>query len=141
MEKVAEGVRSLGFSASNVYLLGEPGGAYVIVDSGMPGHFDAIKSAAEREFGEDSKPAAIVLTHAHIDHYGSALALATYWNVPVYAHPMDLPYLTGKSKMPPTDPTVGGFFALVSRVVPVSGTDLGEFVLPLPSDNSIPRPR
>ena len=38
----------------------------------------------------------------------SAEALANAWDVPVYVHPPELPYVTGKSAYPPPDPTVGG---------------------------------
>ena len=139
MEQTTDGITTLGFTASNAYLVGAANSdAWVIVDSGLPGHFEAIKDTAVARFGSESRPAAILLTHGHIDHYGSALALAAYWNTPVYAHPLDLPYLTGRATLPPADPTVGGFFAQLSRAIPVSGTDFGDFVHPLPEDGSVP---
>jgi glyoxylase-like metal-dependent hydrolase (beta-lactamase superfamily II) len=138
MQKVAEGITLLNFSVSNVYLVGEPGGAWVVIDTGLPYHFDAIRSAAAHLYGEDSRPAGILLTHAHADHYGSAVRLAAYWDVPVYAHPLDLPYLTGRATVAPPDPTVGGFIAFFSRFMPRGGTDLGTAVHPLPDDHSAP---
>jgi glyoxylase-like metal-dependent hydrolase (beta-lactamase superfamily II) len=140
MNEIAPNVFWLGFNVSGAYLVGERGGQgpWVVVDTSMPGHFEVIKAAAEELYGLGAKPDAIILTHGHVDHYGSALALAAYWNVPVYAHPMELPYLTGKACLPPLDPTVGGFFALVSRMMPTSGTDLGEFVRSLPEDGTVP---
>ncbi len=139
MEKIAPGVYCLAFSVSNVYLVGEPGGgSWAIVDTGVPGHFDAIKSAAARVYGDDAKPAAIILTHSHFDHYGSALDLATYYDVPVHAHRLERPYLTGQTLHPPADPTVGGFFAFVSRFLPDSGTDLEGLYQELPADGSVP---
>jgi len=138
IKEIAPGVTWLGFNISGVYLVGTPGEPWAVVDTSAPGHFEAIRSAAEEVFGVGAKPDAIILTHGHFDHYGSALQLATYWNVPIYAHRMELPYLTGKDQLPPLDPTVGGFFAFASRLLPVSGTDLGEYVHALPDDRSVP---
>ena len=41
-------------------------------------------------FGAGTRPAAIVLTHIHPDHSGSALELARLWALPVYVHPAEL---------------------------------------------------
>ncbi len=56
----------------------------------------------------------------------------------VYAHPLELPYLTGKSKYPPKDPTVGGAMAMLSRVFPMNITNLGDWLEPLPADGVVP---
>jgi glyoxylase-like metal-dependent hydrolase (beta-lactamase superfamily II) len=61
---------------------------------------------------------AIVLTHGHFDHAGNANTLARLWDVPVYAHALEMPYLTGRSEYPPIDPTVGGAIAAMSRMFP-----------------------
>ena len=55
-----------------------------------------------------------------MDHSGSAAALASGWNVKVYAHSLERPYLTGKSRYPPLDHTTPGIFANVSRLFPQS---------------------
>ena len=83
-------------------------------------------------------PEAILLTHGHMDHAGSALDLANFWDVPVIAHPLELPYLTGRSKYPPQDPTVGGFLALMGRFVAVAWQDLGGRVRTLESGREVP---
>ncbi len=85
---------------------------------------DPRQAAAER-YGPDARPEAIFLTHGHFDHAGNALALANHWDVPVYAHRLELPYLTGRSDYPPPDPTVGGAIAMFSRVLPHGSRDLG----------------
>jgi glyoxylase-like metal-dependent hydrolase (beta-lactamase superfamily II) len=136
--QIARNVHFLDLNTANAYLVGEREGPWVVVDSGTPGCFEAIKKAAEKLYGDGARPDAIILTHAHIDHYGSALALATFWGVPIYAHRMDLPYLTGKAVLPPYDPTMEGFFAFVVRFLPPSGTDLGESVRALPDDGTVP---
>jgi glyoxylase-like metal-dependent hydrolase (beta-lactamase superfamily II) len=76
-----------------------------------------VRGAAARHFGS-SPPVAIVQTHGHFDHTGGTRQLASEWGVPVYAHPLEFPYLRGDSDYPPKDPTVGGALGMLSRVVP-----------------------
>ncbi|GAB4462334.1 MAG: MBL fold metallo-hydrolase [Armatimonadaceae bacterium] len=129
--EIADVVR-LPFFEANVYFVGAPGQPWAIVDTATEGRFAAIRDAAEARYGKESRPEAIYLTHGHPDHVGSALALATYWDVPVFVHRMELPYVTGKADYPPPDPTVGGAFSIVARFFTLERTDLGAFVRPLP---------
>ena len=58
----------------NVFFYGERGAGdreWVLVDAGLPGTAERIAHAAEARFGKGSRPAAIVMTHAHLDHAGS----------------------------------------------------------------------
>jgi glyoxylase-like metal-dependent hydrolase (beta-lactamase superfamily II) len=126
----------------NVYLYGQPGapsGSWVLIDTGMPGSAAKIIRAAEEHFGPWARPSAIVLTHGHFDHVGSVRYLAERWDVPVYAHRLELPYLTGRSSYPPPDPTVGGgAMAALARFYPRGPIDLGRRVQVLPEDGSVP---
>jgi glyoxylase-like metal-dependent hydrolase (beta-lactamase superfamily II) len=126
----------------NVYLYGRPGapsGAWVLIDAGLPGSAWRITRAAEEWMGPWARPAAIVLTHAHFDHVGALGELLRHWDVPVYAHRLELPYLTGRSAYPPTDPMVGGgALAALSRLYPRGPIDLGDWVQPLPENGSLP---
>ena len=117
----------------------QPLGPWVLVDTGLPGSASKIMQHAA-VFGVDNPPAAIVLTHAHFDHAGSLEALLELWpGVPVYAHPLELPYLTGRSSYPPPDPTVGGgLMAYLSFIYPTRPYNLGTRVQPLPPDGSVP---
>lgn len=97
-EQVAAGVYCLqtgrGITGANVYLL-RSGSAWVLIDAAWPHRGQFIKSAAESLFGPGTRPAAIVLTHIHPDHSGSALDLARIWDLPVYVHPRELPLAAG----------------------------------------------
>lgn len=123
---------------SNVYFVDDGSGGWVLVDTGVPGYGGRVRRAATARNGASSLPKAIILTHAHFDHIGSVHTLANDWQVPVYAHPLELPYLTGESKLPPLDPTVGGFMATMSHLFPPSGTDISAWVRPLPEDGTVP---
>jgi glyoxylase-like metal-dependent hydrolase (beta-lactamase superfamily II) len=120
----------------NVYLVREPGQPGVLVDTGLPWFAGRVRRWVEARLG--GPPSAIVLTHGHFDHAGNAEELAGQWGVPVYAHPLELPFLTGRSDYPPNDPTVGGAIGLLARSFPNHGFDLRRSVQPLPDDGSVP---
>jgi glyoxylase-like metal-dependent hydrolase (beta-lactamase superfamily II) len=78
------------------------------------------------------------LTHGHFDHVGVLRELADEWDVPVFAHPLEMPYLDGRANYPPPDPTVGGFMAQMSRFFPRKGINVGHRLRPLLIDGTIP---
>ena len=102
---------------SNCYIVGTPE-IWVLIDAGTQGKAKDILQAVAEHIGPDAVPAAIVLTHGHFDHSGSARELAEKWGVQVYAHRRELPFLNGTSKYPPPDPSVGGFMSQVIRFLP-----------------------
>jgi glyoxylase-like metal-dependent hydrolase (beta-lactamase superfamily II) len=122
----------------NFYLLDNASGGWVLVDTGLPGYGWRVRSGAKARYGPGSRPEAIVLTHGHWDHAGAALELSHYWQVPIYAHRLELPFLTGKSDYPPKDPTVGGALGFLARFMPSTGYDFGDRIHPLPADGSVP---
>lgn len=140
--RVADGVFRVPLSIVNAYLVTGPAPGdrgWVLVDAGLSASRGAIVAAASGAFGPDARPAAIILTHGHFDHVGSLEALADRWDAPVYAHPLELPYLTGKADYPPPDPGAGGgAMAWLSPLYSRRGIDLGDRVRPLPADGTVP---
>ena len=68
-------------------------GCAIVVDTGLPG--SAEKALAQLRRTPGLQVTAIVLTHGHIDHAGSATALRAILDVPVIAHELEVPYLSG----------------------------------------------
>lgn len=125
----------------NVFFIGEPGegNPWVLVDAGLAGYASDIKKKARELFGEGTKPEAIVLTHGHADHTGSLKTLLEEWDVPVYAHRLELPYLQGKSSYPPPDPAIGGGgMSYMSWVFPIGPSDFGDHVKAIADNGQIP---
>jgi glyoxylase-like metal-dependent hydrolase (beta-lactamase superfamily II) len=82
-----------GRTQTNVYFV-RSGSAWVLIDAGWARDAPRIERAAASLFGAGSRPAAILLTHDHPDHEGSALHLARAWDCAVYLHPTELPIAT-----------------------------------------------
>lgn len=141
-DRVADGVYRVPLAIVNAYLVGPPGAGdrgWVLVDAALSTSGGAIRRAAAAAFGPDSRPAAIVLTHGHFDHVGSLERLARGWSAPVYAHRLEMPYLTGRADYPPPDPSVGGgAMALLSPLYSRRGIDLGDLARELPADGAVP---
>lgn len=124
----------------NICFVGAPNTQeFILVDAGMPGSAEEIISVSEERYGAGSRPKAILLTHGHFDHVGAVIELVKHWKVPVYAHELEIPYLTGQKRYPEPDPSVeGGMVAKISALFPNEPINLGNHVQPLPADGSIP---
>lgn len=124
----------------NIHLVGDPQtGDFVLVDAGMPESAEEIFSVIEERFGPGSQPKAIILTHGHFDHVGAIIELVKRWDIPVYAHVLEMPYLTGQKSYPEPDSTVeGGAVARMSQLFPNEPIDLGSHIQTLPTNGSVP---
>lgn len=127
---IAQDVVCIPAGISNAYLLGTEEG-FVLVDSGTPGNEKKILRAVREHLGKNATPCAIVLTHGHFDHSGSALALARRWGVRIHVHRLELPFVDGTNHYPPADPAVGGFLAQMMRFAPNQKIDLSPHVTAL----------
>jgi glyoxylase-like metal-dependent hydrolase (beta-lactamase superfamily II) len=97
----------------NAYLL--VGRRPILVDAGIPGSGQAIVDGIAGHGVDPADLALIVLTHAHIDHFGAAAHVRESTGAPIAAHRADLePYRAGRVREPylPTGP----FGAVLSRM-------------------------
>jgi len=140
--KVAPGVWGMKVGFVNIYIICEEvdgQAVWVLLDAGLKGSARKIKRMAEHIFGEGALPSAIILTHGHFDHVGGLDELLDTWDVPVYAHYLELPYLKGISSYPPPDPMVGGgLMSLVAWLYPRKPKDLGKRIHRLNVTGEVP---
>ncbi len=137
---VAPGVWGIKDKFVNIYLVHDPSdNSWVLVDAGLKTSASKIKRVAEELFWPETSPKAILLTHGHFDHTGSLKELANEWDVDIYAHEMEFPYLRGESSYPPADPSVGGgMMSLMSWIYPKGPIDVSDRLKALPPDGKVP---
>lgn len=123
----------------NIVLIEKDTGEFVLIDAGMPNSAGKIIALVEERYGEGAKPEALILTHGHFDHVGAAVDLVKEWDIPVFAHRLEIPYLTGQESYPKPDGTVeGGAIAKMSPLFPHEPINLGAHIHLLPQDGSVP---
>lgn len=77
----------------------------VLVDTGLPNSEAKIFRRLQTHGLGWSDVRLIVLTHAHIDHAGSAVAIRALTSAPILAHALEVPYCTGQPpSLAPTGP-------------------------------------
>jgi len=135
-----------GRTQTNAYLVRD-GSSWVLVDAGWENDGPRIQAAARSLLGPGLAPVAILLTHAHPDHDGSARELAQAWGCPVFAHPAEVPLATGdfaamgryagpldRWLILPLMRAIGGR----RREAILAGSSLAGIVLPLEPGGAIP---
>jgi glyoxylase-like metal-dependent hydrolase (beta-lactamase superfamily II) len=137
--QVAPGIWGMKIVFVNIYMVATGDKDWVLIDAGLQGSGGRIKRMAEALFGADNPPKAIILTHGHFDHVGAIHDLVQTWNVQVYAHLLEMPYLTGHSAYPPPDSTVGGgMMSSIAFLYPKKPINLGGRVHVLSKEGTIP---
>ena len=139
-EPITPHVSRISHAVVNSYIVEDPDSRnWVLVDAGLKSSAMRIVKAAEERFGPGARPAAIILTHGHFDHVGALARLIERWKVPVYAHRLETPYLTGRSQYPPPDPTVGGgLMAVLSRFFTRGPINISGHLRVLPDNGDVP---
>ena len=82
---VAEGVHLVQTPLVNWTLVSDDSGV-MLIDAGFPGHRDDVVTSLQQLGFVPGDVRAILLTHAHIDHFGSAIWFAKTHHTPVYCH-------------------------------------------------------
>ncbi|MCS0636778.1 MBL fold metallo-hydrolase [Streptomyces sp. LP05-1] len=69
------------------------GDAVTLVDTGYPGHHARLLASLAALGHTPEAVTAVLVTHAHSDHIGSAAALHRRYGTPVLGHPAEVPHL------------------------------------------------
>lgn len=135
MDAIAPGLSGLKITFVNVFGVAHADGSWTLIDAAIPFSASRIRHWAEKTYGR--APNAIVLTHGHFDHVSAAKDLADEWGVPIYAHPLEFPYLTGEKEYPPPNWAAGGgVMPLLSPTYPRGPVELGSRLRALPGEGS-----
>ncbi len=97
--EITKGVHNVDEVNGNCYLLDQSDG-WVLIDTGMPNNSKKILSYAEKNLHLAPKDIkTIIITHAHIDHIGSAAQLKSETGAKIASHADDADYISGKKKL------------------------------------------
>jgi hypothetical protein len=98
-----------GRTQTNAYLV-RAESTWALVDAGWESDAGRIETDARALLGPGVTPSAILLTHDHPDHAGSARVLVETWRCPILLHSAEMPIARGTSRRWSTSPdrsTVG----------------------------------
>ncbi len=115
MEIIPNVHRVPGVNSANVYLLLDE--TLTLVDTGMPRSAETILEYV-RSLGYDPTDLTrILLTHHHVDHWGSLAELERQTQATILAHPGDAPFIAGEQSPPPPHSVVMRLLIRVMSVV------------------------
>lgn len=100
IEQVTEGVFQLRFGRINAWLV-HTGASAALIDTGLPAHGVRILAALDELGVPHRRVEAILLTHSHLDHSGSARMLSLACEAPVYVHGADAAAVEGRARLTP----------------------------------------
>jgi glyoxylase-like metal-dependent hydrolase (beta-lactamase superfamily II) len=105
--QLKEGIHRLPQGVVNFYLI-EDGGKLLLVDAGTPGDWDLLVRAVADLGRRLDDLEAVLLTHAHADHIGTAERARTTAHARVWVHQADAAMATGATP-PRNDGKVGSY--------------------------------
>ena len=91
VQQVADGTHLVHGSNTNWVILTE-GDAVTLVDTGYPGDREQLLASLAQVGSSPEAVAAVLITHAHNDHLGSAEYLRAAYGTPVYLHEAEVPH-------------------------------------------------
>lgn len=95
VQEVGAGVWHVRASHTN-FVLVRDGGSVTLIDTGYPGDRQLLEHAIRQAGGHPADLSALLLTHAHVDHTGSAEWLRSTHGVPVHCHGQEVPNALGE---------------------------------------------
>lgn len=94
---------------------------WVLIDTGPPGFEGDIIAAVESLLA--TPPQTILITHGHVDHIGGLKALSDRWNPQLWAHGLEIPFITGEAQYGQVESSDWGY-RMLSRVIPSPSADV-----------------
>lgn len=94
-DEVADGVTRVPGSRTNLYILSD-GDSVCLVDTGYPRDLNAVETALDGLGRSLADVSAVLMTHAHADHLGSAEHIRTEHGATVYSHVEEAPHIRGE---------------------------------------------
>ncbi|MFF3501443.1 MBL fold metallo-hydrolase [Streptomyces sp. NPDC003247] len=91
VRQVADGTYLVHGSNTNWVILTE-GDAVTLIDTGYPGDRQQVLDSLAAVGGSPEAVTAVLITHAHNDHLGSAEHLRAAYGTPVFLHPAEVPH-------------------------------------------------
>ncbi|MEU0898331.1 MBL fold metallo-hydrolase [Streptomyces massasporeus] len=91
VQQVADGTYLVHGSNTNWVILME-GDAVTLVDTGYPGDRERVLASLAQVGSSPEAVAAVLITHAHNDHLGSAEYLCATYGTPVHLHEAEVPH-------------------------------------------------
>lgn len=115
MEEIAPGVYQVSVPSNAFLIDGDEG--VTLVDTGIPRRHETLTDALRRIGRAPDDLNAILLTHAHVDHFGGASALKQASGADVYTSAADAPAIRGDEE-PPPPPFLPPWLAFVTKLLP-----------------------
>lgn len=105
ISEVREDVFFVEGPASNWTIVRE-GNEFILIDSGYPADGFRVMESIRTLGLQPRRAAAMLITHAHSDHVGSASHFSRFFGTPILAAPAELPHLAGEEQHRVTVPQV-----------------------------------
>ena len=115
MKPVIKGVHLIALGMANAFMI-EGDDGLTLIDSGYPDK-EALVFAAIRKLGRSADQLKhLILTHAHVDHVGSAAAIVRETGARTYMHSLDIPIAESGGPIRPLQPAPGLLHHLLCKV-------------------------